>query len=46
MAVEINILRRGDEAVLANVAPDVFDDPLDTAATAAFLADELTSTNR
>lgn len=40
MAVEITILRRGDEAVLDNVASDVFDDPLDTTATAAFLADE------
>lgn len=45
MAIEINVLRRGNEAVLANVAPDVFDDPIDTAATAVFLADELTSNN-
>jgi aminoglycoside 6'-N-acetyltransferase I len=39
MAMEIRILRRGDEAVLANVAPDVFDDPVDAGAAAEFLAD-------
>jgi ribosomal protein S18 acetylase RimI-like enzyme len=37
--VEVRLLRRGDEQVLAAVADDVFDDPLDAAATAAFLAD-------
>ncbi len=40
MAVEIKILHRGEEAALANVAPDVFDDPIDMKATASFLADE------
>ena len=35
----VRMLHRGDEHVLAAVAPDVFDDPLDAAATAAFLAD-------
>jgi aminoglycoside 6'-N-acetyltransferase I len=39
MATEIRILRPGDEAVLANVAPDVFDDPIDERAAAAFLDD-------
>jgi aminoglycoside 6'-N-acetyltransferase I len=39
MAIEVRLLRRGDEHVLAAVAPDVFDDPLDAAATAIFLAD-------
>jgi ribosomal protein S18 acetylase RimI-like enzyme len=37
--VEVRLLRRGDEQLLATVAADVFDDPLDAAATAAFLAD-------
>ena len=36
--MEIRILRRGDEAVLARVAPDVFDDPIDARASEAFLA--------
>ena len=29
----------GDDSVLANVAPDVFDDPIDARATAEFLGD-------
>jgi aminoglycoside 6'-N-acetyltransferase I len=37
--VEIRLLGRGDEAVLANAAPDVFDDPVDTRAAREFLAD-------
>lgn len=37
--MDVRLLRRGDEHVLAAVADDVFDDPLDPAATAAFLAD-------
>ena len=37
--MEVRLLRRGDEQVLAAVADDVFDDPLDAAATAAYLAD-------
>ena len=39
MSIEIRVLRRGDEGVLAHVAPDVFDDPVDAGAAAAFLAD-------
>lgn len=39
MPMEIRLLRRGDEQLLAAVADDVFDDPLDAAVTAAFLAD-------
>lgn len=38
-AIAIRVLRRGDEAVLASVAPDTFDDPIDPASAAAFLAD-------
>jgi len=37
VAVEIKILRPGDEHVLANVAADVFDDPVDRYATTEFL---------
>lgn len=37
--LEIKLLRAGDEALLQTVAPDVFDDPLDGAATAEFLRD-------
>lgn len=36
---EIKLLGAGDEAVLQAVAPDVFDDPIDPAAAAEFLAD-------
>ena len=38
--MEIKALCRGDEAVLANVGPDVFDDPIDARAARAFLADD------
>lgn len=37
--VEIKVLRQGDEDVLANVGPDVFDDPIDPRAAREFLAD-------
>ena len=37
--IEIRILGTGDEAVLDHVGRDVFDDPVDSAATRAFLAD-------
>lgn len=39
MPIEVRILGKGDESVLANVAPDVFDDPLDARATPEFLSD-------
>lgn len=39
MTVEIRLLRAGDEAVLANVAPDLFDDPVVGLRTVEFLAD-------
>ncbi len=39
MPVEIRILRAGDEDVLARVAPEVFDDPIDAQAAREFLAD-------
>ena len=39
MSVEVRLLQRGDEGVLARVAPDVFDDPIDVRATASFLSD-------
>jgi ribosomal protein S18 acetylase RimI-like enzyme len=39
MAIEIRTLRAGDEAVLANVAIDVFDDPIEPRAASLFLAD-------
>lgn len=39
MTVETRILGRGDEAVLASVAPGVFDDPVHAGAAAEFLAD-------
>jgi ribosomal protein S18 acetylase RimI-like enzyme len=39
MAVEIRVLGRGDEAVLENVAPEVFDNPIDPYLAAEFLAD-------
>ncbi len=37
MRAEIRVLRPGDERVLGHVADDVFDDPIDAAATARFL---------
>jgi ribosomal protein S18 acetylase RimI-like enzyme len=39
MSLEFRLLKHGDEAVLARVAPDVFDDPLDVRATTRFLSD-------
>jgi ribosomal protein S18 acetylase RimI-like enzyme len=39
MPIEVKLLRGGDEHMLAAVAADVFDDALDAAATATFLAD-------
>jgi ribosomal protein S18 acetylase RimI-like enzyme len=39
MGVEIKILRSGDEAVLARVADEVFDNPVDADLTREFLAD-------
>ena len=39
MAIEMRLLRNGDESALANVAPDVFDDPIDLRATFEFLSD-------
>lgn len=37
--MQIQLLNAGNEAVLQAVAPDVFDDPIDPAAAAKFLAD-------
>jgi ribosomal protein S18 acetylase RimI-like enzyme len=39
MAIEIKVLGPQDAGVLANVAPDVFDDPIDAGRAAEFLAD-------
>lgn len=39
MAVEILLLQAGDESLLANVAEDVFDNPVDPALAREFLAD-------
>ena len=39
MAIEVKLIGKGDEHVLGSVAPDVFDDPIDAAAAATFLAD-------
>lgn len=39
MPIDVRTLKLGDELVLANVAPGVFDDPIDERATAEFLAD-------
>jgi ribosomal protein S18 acetylase RimI-like enzyme len=39
MTIEIKILGPGDEAVLANVAPEVFDHPVDQHRSAEFLND-------
>jgi aminoglycoside 6'-N-acetyltransferase I len=39
MPIDIRILRPGDEAVLANVADEVFDDAVEPRAAAAFLTD-------
>ena len=39
MAIEIRILRAGEEYVLDRVAPNVFDDPIDPQTTKEFLND-------
>jgi ribosomal protein S18 acetylase RimI-like enzyme len=39
MAVEIKVLQAGDQAVLAQVAAEVFDNPIDPALTREFLND-------
>lgn len=39
MSIEFKPLKAGDERVLARVAPDVFDNPLDERLTAEFLQD-------
>src|SRR5271154_2249781 len=39
MTVEIRVLRSGDEQVLANVAAEGFDNPVDSALVREFLAD-------
>jgi ribosomal protein S18 acetylase RimI-like enzyme len=39
MAIEIKILRRGDDGILMNVAADVFDNPIDAHLTREFLED-------
>src|SRR5271169_416092 len=39
MAIEIKILQRGDDEVLMNVVPDVFDKPVDAKLTKEFLED-------
>lgn len=39
MSVEIKVLHRGDEAVLANAAAGVFDNPINPDLTAEFLSD-------
>lgn len=40
MNIEIRTLQSGDEAFLSKVAPGVFDNPIDPALTAEFLADD------
>jgi len=39
MAIEIKVLRRGDENILTNVAAEVFDNPVDAELTREFLED-------
>jgi ribosomal protein S18 acetylase RimI-like enzyme len=39
MTIEIKVLQRGDEAILMNVAPKVFDNPMNEKLTREFLAD-------
>jgi ribosomal protein S18 acetylase RimI-like enzyme len=39
MSIEIKVLQHGDEAVLRNVAPEVFDNPVDADWTREFLED-------
>ena len=38
-SIELRLLREGDEGVLSNVDPDVFDNPVDPRWTAEFFAD-------
>jgi ribosomal protein S18 acetylase RimI-like enzyme len=39
MTIEIKVLQRGDESVLRNLAPGVFDNPIDPELTREFLED-------
>jgi aminoglycoside 6'-N-acetyltransferase I len=39
MAIEIKVLQSGDESILMNAAPEVFDNPVDAELTREFLAD-------
>jgi ribosomal protein S18 acetylase RimI-like enzyme len=39
MTIEIKVLQRGDESTLMNVAPGVFDNPIDAELTREFLED-------
>jgi ribosomal protein S18 acetylase RimI-like enzyme len=39
MAIQIKVLHRGDENILMNVAPEVFDNPIDMELTKQFLED-------
>lgn len=39
MSIEIQILQPGQEAILANIAPDVFDDPIISPTAREFLSD-------
>jgi aminoglycoside 6'-N-acetyltransferase I len=39
MAIEIKVLQHGDEIILMNVAPEVFDNPIDPQLTREFLED-------
>ena len=39
MAIEIKVLRRGDESILMNVAAEVFDNPINAELTREFLQD-------
>jgi len=39
MAIQVKVLQRCDEGVLGNVAPELFDNPIDPELTAEFLGD-------
>ena len=39
MVIEIKVLQRGDDSILMNVAPEVFDNPIDADLTREFLED-------
>jgi ribosomal protein S18 acetylase RimI-like enzyme len=39
MAIEIKVLQHGDDGILMNLAPEVFDNPIDPALTREFLED-------